>query len=248
MKPMVPAAPPRWRRYGFCAFAAVGIVTLIVVLVTVLMPAPAVTRPVGSATAITTSPNGWGLLKCASQPSVFSAPLRWGSDPATADRICCQQHHYAEFAGYWERTSFPRQLPAGESRITFYDVTTHRPLYTAPVGRSWDEFYEESHHHGWPSFRDEEVVHENVFVADDGEILSVNGTHLGNGTDLPTHLRFSLRLLPTAAPHGCYFYLLRRPQPAGLQGQSPLYQYRVRGWTRVMKMGMAWTCAAARVD
>ena len=110
---------------------------------------------------------------------MFSAPLRWASDPETADHICCQQHHFAEFAGYWETTSFPRQLPAGESRITFYDVTTHRPLYVAPVGRSWDEFYVESQHHGWPSFRDEEVVHENVFVADDGDILSVNGTRRG---------------------------------------------------------------------
>ena len=45
------------------------------------------------------------------------------------------------------------------------------------------EFLEESEHHGWPSFRDEEVVWENVRCLNDGETVSITGTHLGH--DLP---------------------------------------------------------------
>ena len=32
---------------------------------------------------------------------------------------------------------------------------------------------------GWPSFRDQEVVWENVRVLRDGETVSTSGTHLG---------------------------------------------------------------------
>ena len=34
--------------------------------------------------------------------------------------------------------------------------------------------------HGWPSFRDEEVVWENVRTLKDGETVSITGTHLGH--------------------------------------------------------------------
>lgn len=53
----------------------------------------------------------------------------------------------------------------------------------APRGRSVEEFLEESRAHGWPSFRDEEVVWENVRCLPNGEAVSVDGTHLGH--DLP---------------------------------------------------------------
>jgi len=42
-------------------------------------------------------------------------------------------------------------------KMTFYDSNTGKPLFEAPVGRTWQEFIDESRHHGWPSFRDEEV-------------------------------------------------------------------------------------------
>jgi hypothetical protein len=32
--------------------------------------------------------------------------LRWGCDAATADMICCFNRHGAEYAGYWETTTF----------------------------------------------------------------------------------------------------------------------------------------------
>ena len=70
------------------------------------------------------------------------------------------------------------QLPAGITELTFYDVSTGRPLFIAPKGRSFEEFYSESTEHGWPSFRDEEVLWENVLIRPGGETVSVNGTHV----------------------------------------------------------------------
>lgn len=60
---------------------------------------------------------------------------------------------------------------------------TGKALFVAPRGRSVEEFLEESRAHGWPSFRDEEVVWENVRCLPNGEAVSVDGTHLGH--DLP---------------------------------------------------------------
>ena len=34
--------------------------------------------------------------------------------------------------------------------------------------------------HGWPSFRNEEVVWANMRVLSDGEAVSIDGTHLGH--------------------------------------------------------------------
>jgi hypothetical protein len=45
----------------------------------------------------------------------------------------------------------------------------------APLGRSADEFLTESEVHGWPSFRDNEVVWENVRVLkNSGETVAVS--------------------------------------------------------------------------
>mmetsp|Transcript_66860 Transcript_66860/g.135585 ORF Transcript_66860/g.135585 Transcript_66860/m.135585 type:complete len:85 (+) Transcript_66860:386-640(+) len=59
----------------------------------------------------------------------------------------------------------------------FYDSVTGRPLFEAK-GRTWSDFHRESTH-GWPSFRDDEVIQENVRVLADGEVVSLAGTHLG---------------------------------------------------------------------
>lgn len=39
----------------------------------------------------------------------------------------------------------------------FYDSVTGKLLFTAPLGRSFEEWKQESLKHGWPSFRDNEV-------------------------------------------------------------------------------------------
>jgi hypothetical protein len=47
-------------------------------------------------------------------------------------------------------------------------------------GYNISQHREESKSHGWPSFRDEEVVWENVRCLPNGESVSVDGTHLGH--------------------------------------------------------------------
>lgn len=88
-----------------------------------------------------------------------------------------------QYAGYWESTSFIAEASKASGEITFYDSNTGKPLFVAPRGRSFEEFVAESKSHGWPSFRDNEVVWDNVRVLPDGETVSVDGTHLGH--DLP---------------------------------------------------------------
>ena len=104
--------------------------------------------------------------------------LRWKVDEEVADRISCFNRHYAEYRGYWVETDFLRSEKGGQ--ITFYDSITGKQLFIAPRGRSFDDFVDESRAHGWPSFRDEEVVTENVRVLPNGETVSVDGTHLGH--------------------------------------------------------------------
>ena len=83
--------------------------------------------------------------------------LRWGCDYETADRICNFNRHYAEYAGYWQTTEFLKSIEKEEQPIKFYDSVTGDLLFTAPVGRSMEDFIKESRSHGWPSFRDSEV-------------------------------------------------------------------------------------------
>ena len=108
--------------------------------------------------------------------------LRWKCDQKVADRICNFNRHYAEPAGYFSKTRFTKDAKSKkeDEKITFYDSNTGKPLFIAPVGRSMDAFLAESNAHGWPSFRDEEVVWENVRILNDGETVSVDGTHLGH--------------------------------------------------------------------
>jgi hypothetical protein len=101
-----------------------------------------------------------------------------------ADRICCFNRHYAEPSGYFEYTrknSFLTDINHDDnSEITFFDSVSGKPLYIAPRGRTFAEFLEESRKHGWPSFRDSEVVWENVRCLKDGEAVSVDGTHVSS--------------------------------------------------------------------
>eukprot|EP00421_Protoceratium_reticulatum_P026698 CAMPEP_0168480202 /NCGR_PEP_ID=MMETSP0228-20121227/63870_1 /TAXON_ID=133427 /ORGANISM="Protoceratium reticulatum, Strain CCCM 535 (=CCMP 1889)" /LENGTH=184 /DNA_ID=CAMNT_0008496523 /DNA_START=5 /DNA_END=559 /DNA_ORIENTATION=- len=131
-------------------------------------------------------------------PKGLMSPLRWNVDSGLADNICCFNRHYAERAGYFPRTEFPVSKPA-EGEITFYDSVCGLPLFVAPRGRSWEAFLRESRAHGWPSFRDEEVVTENVRVLRDGETVSITGTHLGH--NLPDgRNRYCINLVAVAGP------------------------------------------------
>jgi len=123
--------------------------------------------------------------------------LKWGADYETADRICNFNRHYAEFAGYWTTTEFLKEVDqAGET--TYYDSVTGKPLFIAPRGRTFEEFVAESKSHGWPSFRDEEVVWDNVRCLKDGECVSVDGTHLGHNLPDRSGNRYCINLVSVA--------------------------------------------------
>ena len=130
------------------------------------------------------------------------AKLRWGADRTTADHICCFNRHYAESAGYWEETPLLRSMmDSSPNATTFCDSVTGKPLFIAPVGRTLKEFIDESRAHGWPSFRDEEVVWENVRVvgtAAQGETVSVDGTHLGHNLPDYNGNRYCINLVSVA--------------------------------------------------
>jgi hypothetical protein len=106
--------------------------------------------------------------------------LRYGVSRKQADKICNFNRHFAESAGSFRETSFEDTVRKANGPVTFYDSNSGKPLFVAPIGRSVDEFIEESMYHGWPSFRDQEVVWDNVRVLkSSGETVSVDGTHLG---------------------------------------------------------------------
>lgn len=90
--------------------------------------------------------------------------------------------HYAEYRGYWRTTNFIEQAKdeyEKNGEVKFYDSNTGKLLFVAPKGRSFEEFINESISHGWPSFRDEEVVWDDVRCLPNGEAVSTDGTHLG---------------------------------------------------------------------
>lgn len=72
----------------------------------------------------------------------------------------------------------PVQLPS--PRPLCRQHTQGLPLFVAPRGRSFKEWKDESVDHGWPSFRPEEYVKDNVVVEPGGRMVSVCGTHLGH--------------------------------------------------------------------
>merc|ERR1719183_744835 len=90
--------------------------------------------------------------------------LRYGVSRKMADRISNYNRRFAELGGYFQETTFEDVVRAANGPVTFYDSNTGKALFQAPIGRSVDEFIDESKVHGWPSFRDNEVVWDNVRV------------------------------------------------------------------------------------
>ena len=126
-------------------------------------------------------------------PTVRRSPPPPPRTPADFNR------HYAEYGGYWERaTTFLKEESQTSGEITFYDSNTGKPLFVAPKGRSWDSFVKESKVHGWPSFRDEEVIWDDVRVLANGECVSLAGTHLGHNLPDGTGNRYCINLVSVA--------------------------------------------------
>ncbi|CAD7971708.1 unnamed protein product [Amoebophrya sp. A25] len=126
----------------------------------------------------------------------------------------------------WLEQVQEQQKNAAADPITFYDTITSKPLFRAPVERSWDAWIAECEKYGWPSFRDEEVVfvedeeesqaktasaspdadHEKIIrgtksfvrVLPDGETVSVDGTHLGHNLPDADGNRYCINLVSIA--------------------------------------------------
>ena len=85
-----------------------------------------------------------------------------------------------------------------KGEVTYYDSVTGKPLFIAPRGRSLQQFLDESRAHGWPSFRDQEVVWDNVRCLSNGEAVSVDGTHLGHNLPDKHGNRYCINLVSVA--------------------------------------------------
>lgn len=130
--------------------------------------------------------------------------LRYGVSRKLADKISSFNRQFAENGGYFQGSSTfekdVRNIVASTGGpVTFYDSVSGKPLFKAPVGRSVDEFIYESKVHGWPSFRDEEVVWSDVRVLkSSGETVSTIGTHLGHNIPDQSGNRYCINLVSIA--------------------------------------------------
>lgn len=124
--------------------------------------------------------------------------LRWNVDRKEADKICSFNRHYAEYSGYFKKTKWVKELLKAKKPIEYRDSVTGKVLFTAPIGRTPKEFLEESKAHGWPSFRDQEVNWDTVRVLQDGETVSVDGTHLGHNLPDSKGNRYCINLVCVA--------------------------------------------------
>ena len=87
----------------------------------------------------------------------------------------------------------------GENPTTYYDPVTGKPLFIAPKGRTVKDLIQESAAHGWPSFRDEEVVWENVrVIPGSNEAVSTAGVHLGHNIADNKGNRYCINLVSIA--------------------------------------------------
>mmetsp|Transcript_8868 Transcript_8868/g.23768 ORF Transcript_8868/g.23768 Transcript_8868/m.23768 type:complete len:186 (-) Transcript_8868:64-621(-) len=142
--------------------------------------------PLGAAlalTALSTSGCAYGgdMPKCVGNVK----ELKFGctASHSLAEQICCHNADYAEPSGFFRTVGGHGGLFSQLDRsgvTTFYDSVCGKPLFRAPVGRSFDDWKAESEHHGWPSFRPQEVVKENVMELAGGEVRSACGAHLGH--------------------------------------------------------------------
>eukprot|EP01063_Lacrimia_lanifica_P031486 TRINITY_DN51_c1_g1_i1.p1 TRINITY_DN51_c1_g1~~TRINITY_DN51_c1_g1_i1.p1 ORF type:complete len:669 (+),score=242.37 TRINITY_DN51_c1_g1_i1:46-2052(+) len=110
-------------------------------------------------------------------------PVSVDPTESLATAICCDSRTkvFAEPQFLYEAPNvqlFARMNQTGLT--TFYDSVCGLPLFTVPKGRSLADFEADTTEHGWPSFRQEELVAANVVTDKDGFVYSKCGTHLGS--------------------------------------------------------------------
>ena len=116
------------------------------------------------------------------------------------EAICCDLNYrgYAETQGTFSHSDidlFKHMKLNEKGETTFYDPICGIPLFIVPRGRTLEAFKNETTEHGWPSFRDEEIVKGNVFNESGGPgVRSACGTHLGDNLPEGGHNRYCLDL------------------------------------------------------
>lgn len=130
-------------------------------------------------------------------PNPVQENLKYGCSEEEANKICCHNRHYAERSGYWKTTSWAAEVK-GKGSVQYFDSVTGKLLFTAPVGRSEEEFMAETQAHGWPSFRDNEVNWDVVRILPNGECVSLDGTHLGHNLPDRKGNRYCINLVCVA--------------------------------------------------
>lgn len=143
-----------------------------------------------------------------SQPIPQILPSPEFPNETLADAVACDKYYInldaAEPSGF---LNYPfinffesmKQYTGKDGKTTFYDIACGIPLFSVPQGRTLQEFKAESTEHGWPSFRPEEVIGDNVIISADGrEVHSKCGTHLGHNIPDNKGTRFCLNVVTTA--------------------------------------------------
>jgi peptide methionine sulfoxide reductase MsrB len=110
-----------------------------------------------------------------------TVPVPVDPSESLAEAICCDNR-----TKVFAEPQFLYQAPdinlfgSLKGATTFYDSTCGLPLFKAPMNRTMEEFKADTDEHGWPSFREAEIVKENVITDKDGFVYSKCGTHLGS--------------------------------------------------------------------
>ncbi|GAB5357701.1 hypothetical protein AAMO2058_000397100 [Amorphochlora amoebiformis] len=123
--------------------------------------------------------------------------LRYNVDWKKANKICCYNRRFAEPSGYFQLTDWFQTVDKYKATV-YYDSVTGKPLFRAPIGRTFGQFLLESQKHGWPSFRDQEVIWKNVRCLKNGECVSTSGTHLGHNLPDSEGNRYCVNLVSIA--------------------------------------------------
>eukprot|EP00729_Bicosta_minor_P021111 gene21111-26302_t len=130
----------------------------------------------------------------------IQSELQWGVSNTLANDIACHNRRGAEHFGYWlsDAPGFQAAIAAAKAAgvpLDFFDSVTGKLLFSAPRGQT---------------------VQANVRVLNDGETVSIDGTHLGhNIPDVPGVNRYCIDLVSvagkpsvnaTACPYGLAVY------------------------------------------
>jgi hypothetical protein len=114
------------------------------------------------------------------------------------EAICCDHlfSYFAEPEDFFARPDVNLFAQLNRTGLTtFYDSACGIPLFVAPQNRTFEQWYNESLHHNWPSFRAAEVVPGNVLITANAEVVSRCGTHLGKRAAPPANPLASLPFL-----------------------------------------------------